>query len=235
MSNSITRRQILTMASGFVAGAAAVRSIPLLVNVSSDPTNAQSQPATPAVGTRDEFVGPIDSWSNVKTLYNATGNGIADDTNALQQALNKLGSDNHSKVLYLPAGTYRITQTLTMTSHINVSVLGEDPSNTTIKWDGPQDGKMLYLNGVRYSRFGRLTLDGSGKALIAVDQSWDGKTLNFDTGNEYVDQVFKDVGYGIQAGNLGHGAAESVVLRCQFLRNYQEFQCPRLVYLVLDI
>lgn len=219
MSNSITRRQILTMASGFVAGAAAVRSIPLLVNVSADPANAQSQPATPAVRTRDEFVGPIDSWSNVKTLYNATGNGIADDTNALQQALNKLGSDNHSKVLYLPAGTYRITQTLTITSHINVSVLGEDPSNTTIKWDGPQDGKMLYLNGVRYSRFGRLTLDGSGKALIAVDQSWDGKTPNFDTGNEYVDQVFKDVGYGIQAGNLGHGAAESVVLRCQFLRN----------------
>ncbi len=164
------------------------------------------------------MVGSFPSWSNVKKDYHATGDGVKDDTNALQQALNDLAQDHRPKVLYLPAGTYRITQTLVMTSHLNVSVVGQNPSSTTIKWDGPQDGIMLHLNGVRYSRLLRLTFDGNRGALIAVDQSWDGNVPNFDSGNEYADITFQDLGYGIQAGALGHGAAESAVLRCQFIR-----------------
>ena len=39
-------------------------------------------------GLADEFVGPFPSWANVKTMYNAKGDGITDDTAALQAALN---------------------------------------------------------------------------------------------------------------------------------------------------
>ena len=61
----------------------------------------------------DEFVGPFSSWKNVKTDYGAVGNGVADDTTALQNALNAMGAGTF-KVLYIPAGTYKITSTLTM-------------------------------------------------------------------------------------------------------------------------
>src|SRR5215472_10886888 len=57
----------------------------------------------------EEFVGPFASWANVKTAYGAAGDGVSDDTAAIQKALNALGANNPT--LYFPAGTYRITQT----------------------------------------------------------------------------------------------------------------------------
>ena len=60
----------------------------------------------------EEFVGPFSSWANVKTSYGAAGDGSTDDTAAIQNALNDLGATGHSPILYFPAGTYRISQTL---------------------------------------------------------------------------------------------------------------------------
>src|SRR5690242_18786321 len=48
----------------------------------------------------DEFVGPFASWANVKTQYGAMGNGAADDTKALQNALNDLGQSGKTSVMY---------------------------------------------------------------------------------------------------------------------------------------
>jgi hypothetical protein len=78
----------------------------------------------------EEFVGPFASWANVKTSYGAAGDGVTDDTTALQNALNALGPTNPT--LYLPAGTYRITETLTLAGQQNVNVIGQDPATTTI-------------------------------------------------------------------------------------------------------
>jgi hypothetical protein len=178
-----------------------------------------SAAATPI--TEEEFVGPFPSWANVKTTYGAIGNGTADDTTALQRALNKVGTSGHASVLYLPAGTYRITKTLRLSHRIYVSLIGEDPASTIVKWDNSTstNGVMMSINGVAYSRFNRLTWDGSGKALVAVDQSWDGGAPYFDTGNEYADDVFTDVGFGIRGGNKGYGFAETSVTRSKFIRN----------------
>src|SRR5439155_22404573 len=51
----------------------------------------------PAAG--DEFAGPFPSWTNLETVYRASGNGVDDDTAALQRALNELGTSGHSPVL----------------------------------------------------------------------------------------------------------------------------------------
>ena len=169
----------------------------------------------------EEFIGPFPSWTNVKTMYGAVGDGVTDDSAALQRALNDLGRSSTSTVLYLPAGTYRITRQLVLDSRLNIGVIGEDPALTVIKWDGPANGVMIYINGVAYSRFNRITWDGSGRALVAVDQSWDGATPHFDTGNEYMDDMFKDVKYGIRGGDLGYGFAETTVIRSKFIRNSQ--------------
>jgi hypothetical protein len=175
--------------------------------------------ATQAAHAQDEFVGPFASWANAKTQYGAMGDGTTDDTAALQRALNDLGTPSHSSVLFLPAGTYRITATLIMTSQIWVSLLGADPSTVTIRWDGPVGGTMLLANGVRYSRWGRITWDGHGRALTAVHHRWDGVVPGGATGNEHADEVFKGVAFGLRAGDPATNLmdAEMMVIRCKFI------------------
>ena len=164
----------------------------------------------------DEFIGPFASWANAKTAYGAKGDGVADDTLALQAALNDLGTTGHSPVLYLPAGTYRITATLRLAWRIHVSVIGADPATTTLKWAGPAGGVLASIDGMAYSKINRLTFDGAGLAAVLVDQAWDCQHNHFDTGNEYADDVFRNAGIGIRGGNNGCGFAETSVWRSRF-------------------
>jgi pectate lyase-like protein len=179
----------------------------------------QSSNTTSVPVTGEEFVGPFSSWTNVKTAYHAVGDGKADDTAPLQNALSELGTAGHAPVLFIPAGRYRITRTLMLSYTINVSVVGEDPAATTIVWDGAAGGTMLLVNGVAYSRFTRLTYDGRGKASVAIEQSWDAAKPHFDTANEYSDHSFVDVEYGIHGGFKDHGFAETSIVRSHFVRN----------------
>ncbi|MEJ7823680.1 MAG: glycosyl hydrolase family 28-related protein, partial [Chitinophagaceae bacterium] len=180
------------------------------------PCFSQGHPATD-----DEFVGPFPSWINVKTDFNVKGDGIADETAALQAAFDAVGNANSTKsVVYLPPGTYRITGTLTITNKMNISIIGADPATTKILWNGPNGGTMIQIYGTAYSRFNRITWDGNGIASIAVDQArLTANTGYFDTGNEYADDEFKNVGIGIRGGHFGHGFAETAIMRCKFTRN----------------
>ena len=95
----------------------------------------------PAVSADDEFVGPFPSWRDAQRDYGARGDGQADDTAALQRALDELTKHTNSCVLYLPAGTYRLTGTLktARAAHTDcqgVAVVGEDPERTLLRWDG---------------------------------------------------------------------------------------------------
>lgn len=163
----------------------------------------------------EEFVGPFSTWLNAKTGYGATADGVADDTAELQAALDALSAS--TPVLYLPAGTYKISATLTLTAAINISIIGEDPATTKILWAGGADDVMLYLNGVAYSRINRLTFDGASIAnTIGVDQNYDGVGNYFDTGNEYADDVFMDLETGIRGGFGDFGFAETTVIRNAF-------------------
>ena len=153
----------------------------------------------------EEFVGPFPSWSNVKTGYGAVADGSADDTAAIQRALDALGPTNPT--LYFPAGTYRITKTLSLSGQEYINVIGRDPAATILVWAGPSGGTMVNLNGVAYSRFDRLTFNGQNRAGIAVDQSWDGSAPYFDTGNEYADDVFENAGIGLRCACRKIGSA----------------------------
>ena len=167
-------------------------------------------------GPSDEtFEGPFDSWSNVKKDFGAIGDGKTDDTRAIQKAFDYL-KFNKRRIVYFPAGTYRITKTLTMFSLIDIGVIGEDPASTTILWDGNVGETMLDCNGVSYSRFGRMTWDGASKAGAAVVHGWDGKRPHANTDGEHADEVFKDLDFGIRGGTRGKMDAECVVKRCHF-------------------
>ncbi|HEX3870313.1 MAG TPA: glycosyl hydrolase family 28-related protein, partial [Pirellulales bacterium] len=93
----------------------------------------------------EEFIGPFDSWADLKRDFHAVGDGKADDTQALQAALDRLNTHRIGPVLYIPSGTYRITSAVTTrrtahTTGMGVSIIGEDPATTTLLWDGPQGG-----------------------------------------------------------------------------------------------
>src|SRR5688572_5660182 len=79
-----------------------------------------------------EFVGPFPSWANLKTGYGAKGDGVADDTGPFQTALDQLGTTGKPTVLFVPAGTYRITAGLLVKLRTGVSIIGADPATTTI-------------------------------------------------------------------------------------------------------
>jgi hypothetical protein len=72
-------------------------------------------PGWAAFASGDEFAGPFPSWADVRRDYGAKGDGRADDTAAVQRALDDLSEHKKSCVLYLPAGTYRLTATVKTT------------------------------------------------------------------------------------------------------------------------
>jgi hypothetical protein len=171
--------------------------------------------------TGEEFSGPLPGWKNIKTDFGAKGDGITDDAPAITAALytfRDMDNINYS-VLYFPAGTYRLGSTILNadrgnggTDYTGLAIVGEDPSNTILLWDGPADGTMFRLDGW-YLKVSRLTFDGQNKAKIGILR--DG---GFGTGVEYSDLVFKDLVFGIQlGGDSGMGQAENLFLRCRFL------------------
>ncbi len=171
----------------------------------------------------EEFVGPLPGWTNLKTDFGAVGDGKADDTAAFQRGLDALplhgqGKAEAQRVLYLPAGTYRITTTLLFTNHSGIAVLGEHPERTRVVYDGPTGGAMLFCNGVSYSKFGRITWDGKGKAKVAVAHQWDMKAGTAVTYMEHADEVFENAGKGIIGGRPHNMDAETLVKRCQFIK-----------------
>jgi sugar lactone lactonase YvrE len=66
---------------------------------------------------------PADTWVNVKTL-GAKGDGETDDTDALRQAI-----ANH-RVIYLPIGVYRVTDTLRLRP--DTVLIGLQPGSTVL-------------------------------------------------------------------------------------------------------
>ena len=129
-------------------------------------------------GFREEFNGPFNSWANVKTRFKAAGNGVKDDTQALQMALDSLtctervlfNNTTASKylVVYLPAGTYKISQTLRLQGKIGVTFIGEDPEKTIIKWEGGDNDTMFYSNRSAYIKVSRITWDANNKKEIEI-------------------------------------------------------------------
>lgn len=166
----------------------------------------------------EEFVGPFPSWRNLRRDYGAIGDGKADDTAALQRALDDLTKHEKACVLFIPRGTYRLTATVKTvrkehSDGMGIAVIGEDPATTVLRWDGSQDGTLFQWDAW-YSKISRLTLDGAKRAGTALLYG-----PAFSTYNQTSDIIFRDAKSGLVFGaNETNGQAENEVLRCQFIR-----------------
>ncbi|MEO6916221.1 MAG: glycosyl hydrolase family 28-related protein [Chitinophagaceae bacterium] len=187
--------------------------------------------------SREEFNGPFASWANVKTRFHAKGDGKTDDTKALQTALDSLTTTidvefnrevaTRYVVVYLPAGKYNISKTLTLAGKIGVSFIGEDPLNTTIRWIGGDNDTMFFSNRSSHLKVSRITWDANNKKNIQqVGMHWkDTQMPKFaPTSVELSDMIFTgNPAYGIATGTYGGSDgtgimdAEFAIKRCKFV------------------
>jgi len=113
-------------------------------------------------------------WLNVKNppkgMARAVGDGKADDTAAIQAAVDKVKEEGGAfSTVYMPPGTYRITNEILMRfvgqhkAWINLRGHGR---HTKVVWDGPEGGAMFRAVGYDFSHSTTigLVLDGRGKA-----------------------------------------------------------------------
>ncbi len=173
-------------------------------------------------------------WVNVKTDVTpaAVGDGVADDTAAIQAALSKI-EDKSTRVVYFPPGTYRITNTLSVSKIYGGGLFGHGRA-TVLLWDGASASepvntkhgasiqlapRMFHSNGFSRCMYFGLTFDGAGKAAVGVDH--DSLSL-YETRVRYQYCAFRNfVDSGIRVGAPGFTtpSAEMMFFDCLFENN----------------
>jgi len=96
-----------------------------------------------SVASAQEIVFPADPRAviDVKRDCGAKGDGVADDTQALQSAIERVGGTDYTRFIYLPSGTYKISRTLILKppgdgkegSMVGPWLWGQDRAKTVIR------------------------------------------------------------------------------------------------------
>ncbi|MCY2994570.1 MAG: glycosyl hydrolase family 28-related protein [Planctomycetota bacterium] len=153
-------------------------------------------------------------WINVKRAVTpaAVGDGQADDTAAIQAALDRSGE---AKTIYLPPGTYRLTKTLIFRGPATGCLVVGHGRDTRLVWDGPEGGRMFWSNGVAYSRYVGLSWDGRGKAAVGFEHAAEQR---FETEVRHEHESFRNfTGFGIRVGHQQKVASAEILYRnCLF-------------------
>jgi hypothetical protein len=128
-------------------------------------------------------------FANVQSApYHAKGDGLADDTLAIQTAIDDCPSN---QVVYLPAGVYRITNAIRIRKS-GITVRGAGPSSTHLQYHGPPGLVLNMQSGFYDYDFARSTpyeLTGGGAKgstnVTTSDNDWDvGDIVLFDQLND---------------------------------------------------
>ncbi len=173
-----------------------------------------SDAADPPIPVLDRI--PRSDWLNVAD-FGARGDGEADDTVAIQAALTQV--DNGGTV-YLPAGTYRITETLLLTrapARMRAVALLGHGRNTRLVWHGEAGGAIFHPDGVTNGRYDGIVFDGRGVGGVGLLN----KNHTFETQSEHRNLAFLNF---TEAGFLVHrerrqAVAEPIIDNCYFANN----------------
>jgi Pectate lyase superfamily protein len=159
-------------------------------------------------------------------VFGATGDGVADDTTELQAAIDALVSATDSDILLIPAGTYKITSTLTLPSCSNKVILGASGQETNI---------IQYTNNIPIlqateENTHHITLDGFGLHYNSQQTGTNAVGLLFDASTALVsgwyrwklnDMSFKRCHTGIYCPAGPHPFWGSILERVDFDDSYR--------------
>jgi hypothetical protein len=140
----------------------------LLSELTADDARLDALEATDAAtDTRlDALEGNSPGWVNAKAApYNAVGDGVADDTAALTAAL--AAARLSGRRLYIPAGTYKVTATLTGSEKTPLDVVGDGMGRTTLLHQIP-GAPMFGLLGTLGTNKALTNAPASGTSVLQV-------------------------------------------------------------------
>ena len=143
-------------------------------------------------------------WLNVKTKFGATGDGKADDTAAIQAALDSLKDGfGQPNTVYLPPGVYRITKTLHWKQLYGKRLIGHG-RDTRIVWDGadPKTPQVMFHSDGATAGvlFEGIVWDGAGKASEGVYHC---SSTHYESAVVHRNELFINMGTGIFSGEGG--------------------------------
>jgi hypothetical protein len=172
---------------------------------------------------------PMPDIVNVKD-YGAFGDGIHDDTAAIQAAIDAaFGPASAPKngvrnlPLYIPAGTYKVTSQLLLTTVQSGFMFGDGSSLSHIVYGGPTPPSSGYpfglisTNGCIFSYFQGFSLDISGANTVCLNMDRRAGTTPINVnGNFFVDIATKNSFSGVLLGFSGEMGSEMQFWNCSF-------------------
>lgn len=149
-----------------------------LVNVTLTGTNVAGQlsmTTTAATGQQNPWSGGSSQSNGLNVFdvksYGAVGNGIADDTAAISNAV--VAAERVNGVVYLPPGTYAVSSPIAITKPISVVGSGNIASvivATTVI------SEVITYSGVGGATFRDFGVNGNGKSVNGISQTYSPET-----------------------------------------------------------
>jgi hypothetical protein len=104
---------------------------------------------------------PSSGWFNVKDNYGAVGDNVANDTTPIQNAINAAQAAGGG-IVFFPAGTYKITSPLSITSPVTLMGCGAMGGASSISVIAPAIG----INGINISLSSLTSVQCIGFAIV---------------------------------------------------------------------
>jgi hypothetical protein len=103
--------------------------------------------------------------------FGAIGNGVADDTAAVQAMLNSTQVHSNA-VVFVPPGTYQLSQTCTLGNDFGgmaprLVLVGLDASKTVFRWVGPGTNSMFQFTGCS-PEFSGISIEAPNSQVAAM-------------------------------------------------------------------